>query len=57
MRCLQCNEALQDHEATRKSSTTGQFLDTCDACLGDELLAIEEATIVGKAVAEAVSND
>ena len=56
MRCLQCNEALEDHEAVRKSSTTGQFLDTCDACLGEELLAIETATMIGKAVAETVEN-
>jgi hypothetical protein len=43
MRCLECNEALQDHEAVRKSKTTGEFLDICDNCLGEEFLAIEEA--------------
>lgn len=56
MRCLQCNEALQDHESARKSSTTMQYLDTCDVCLGDELLAIEEATLIGKAVIMAVES-
>lgn len=30
MRCYACNEELSDYEATRKSKTTGEYLDLCD---------------------------
>lgn len=33
MRCLACDRELTDLEATRKSSTTGLFLDLCNSCL------------------------
>jgi hypothetical protein len=32
MRCLACNKALNDFEATRKSSTTGEYVDLCNHC-------------------------
>lgn len=32
MRCLACNKALNDFEATRKSSTSGEFVDLCNHC-------------------------
>ena len=32
MRCLACNKALNDYEATRKSATTGEYLDLCNHC-------------------------
>lgn len=32
MRCLSCNRALSDREATRKYKSTGEFLDLCDNC-------------------------
>jgi len=32
MRCYCCNAPLNDYEATRKSSTTGQYLDMCTSC-------------------------
>lgn len=32
MRCYCCNVELSDFEATRKSATTGQFLDVCNGC-------------------------
>lgn len=50
MRCIECNEALEDHEAVRKSKQTGEFLDVCDACLGEEFLLMEEALSMGEKV-------
>lgn len=44
MRCYCCNRALSDYEATRRSVTTGNFLDMCNKCYGsisNEVLAIE----------------
>jgi len=32
MRCKACDKALTDYEATRKSITTHEFLDLCNAC-------------------------
>jgi len=34
MRCLACDKALSDFEATRKSETTGEYLDLCNHCYG-----------------------
>ena len=33
MRCFCCNRVLNDFEATRKSATTGEYLDTCNKCI------------------------
>lgn len=33
MRCLSCDCILQDHEATRKGTFSGEYLDLCDNCL------------------------
>ena len=35
MRCLACNKVLSDFEATRKSATTGQYVDLCNHCFHD----------------------
>lgn len=35
MRCLACNKALNDFEATRKSVTTGEYVDLCNHCFHD----------------------
>lgn len=35
MRCLACNKALNDFEATRKSATTGEYVDLCNHCFHD----------------------
>lgn len=35
MRCLACNKILNDFEATRKSATTGTFVDLCNHCFHD----------------------
>lgn len=32
MRCLCCDRQLNDFESTRKSKTTGDYLDTCNKC-------------------------
>lgn len=32
MRCKACDVELNDFEATRKSSVTGEFLDLCNSC-------------------------
>jgi len=48
MRCYCCNKALSDYEATRKSVSTGQFLDMCNKCYGSissEVLAIERTDL------------
>lgn len=35
MRCLCCNEILNDFESTRKSAYNKQFLDMCNKCYGE----------------------
>lgn len=35
MRCLSCNRVLTDFEATRKSATSGEFIDLCNHCYAD----------------------
>jgi hypothetical protein len=32
MRCTCCDRLLNDFESTRKSKTTGEYLDTCNKC-------------------------
>lgn len=32
MRCYCCDKALNDFESTRKSVTTGDYLDMCNKC-------------------------
>jgi len=32
MRCLACNQELNDFESTRKSQKTGEFIDLCNDC-------------------------
>lgn len=48
MRCYCCNKALSDYEATRKSVTTGNFLDMCNKCYGTisgDVLAMERTDL------------
>ena len=48
MRCYCCNKALSDYEATRKSVTTGNFLDMCNKCyssISSEVLAVERTDL------------
>jgi hypothetical protein len=42
MRCVCCNKALSDYEATRRHAVTGEFLDTCNTCFS----SIEETTAI-----------
>lgn len=44
MRCLSCNAALTDYEATRRSVNTDEFIDLCNHCfasISDDLQTIE----------------
>lgn len=44
MRCKACNVELNDFEATRKSSVTGEFLDLCNGCyksVSSDIQAVE----------------
>jgi len=44
MRCHACNSALSDFESTRKSATTGDYLDLCNRCFAyvkDDIAAVE----------------
>ena len=50
MRCVACNEALTDSEATRKFSSSGAFADLCEPCFAivcGDLAAVEAAHFVG----------
>ena len=35
MRCVCCDKNLNDYESTRKHALTGEYLDTCNACLSE----------------------
>ena len=35
MRCYSCDCLLSDFEATRKSKTTGEYLDLCNSCFSE----------------------
>jgi hypothetical protein len=35
MRCVCCDKNLNDYESTRKHAFTGEYLDTCNACLSE----------------------
>lgn len=48
MRCLSCNAALTDFEATRKYASTGQFVDLCNHCfssVSDQISTVERADL------------
>ena len=45
MKCVACDSIMTDFEATRKSKTTGQFLDLCEDCfkeVSDDIIDVEE---------------
>ncbi len=51
MRCIACDKQLSDFEATRKSNTTGEFLDLCNTCynsIQDELYSEEREDLRNK---------
>jgi hypothetical protein len=42
MRCICCDKNLNDYESTRKSVSTGEYLDMCNKCystVSDDLLS------------------
>ena len=44
MRCTCCDRLLNDFESTRKSKTTGDYLDMCNGCISsvaDQLETID----------------
>ncbi len=48
MRCYCCQRLLNDFESTRKSKTTGEYLDMCNACVGsvqDQLETIDRTDL------------
>jgi hypothetical protein len=51
MRCVCCNKALNDYEATRRSAVTNEFLDLCNECfkaVGDEIKTIDRPDLRGE---------
>jgi hypothetical protein len=49
MRCLACNRALTDYEATRKSVTTNEFIDLCNGCfssVSEDLQTLEREDLL-----------
>lgn len=48
MRCLACNEALTDRDASRKYIATGEHLDLCTDCyetIADQIEVTENLTL------------
>lgn len=41
MHCVCCDRLLNDFESTRKSATTGEYLDMCNKCFGHVQDALE----------------
>ena len=49
MRCLSCNEALSDYEASRRSVRTHQYIDLCNGCfryVRDEIAAVGNVRLI-----------
>ena len=49
MRCKACDKALNSFEATRKSQTTGEFVDLCNDCytfVRDEIQVVENIDLM-----------
>jgi peptide deformylase len=48
MRCLSCNAALTDFEATRKTLKTEEYLDLCNSCyatIRDDVITIDRSDL------------
>ena len=48
MHCVCCDRLLNDYESTRKSRTTGEYLDTCNKCfrlIEDEIDTIDRTDL------------
>ena len=49
MRCVACDRNLSDYESTRKSATTGEYLDLCNTCLDeitDDVIVIDRPDLI-----------
>ena len=48
MRCLSCNAALTDFEATRKTLKTEEYLDLCNNCyatIRDDVITLDRSDL------------
>lgn len=54
MKCLSCDCFLTDREASRKGSSSGQYLDLCDRCLSTipDLEYVENPSLSDKRVTD-----
>lgn len=51
MRCLACNRLLSDRDTSRKSITTGEYLDLCGKCfdtIKEQVPVIENPLLEGE---------
>ena len=58
MRCLSCNEALSDYEASRRSVRTQQYIDLCNGCfkyVRDEIAAVGNVRLINEGDDDIVS--
>lgn len=48
MRCKACDKALTEFESTRKSASTGEFIDLCNDCfryIKEDMYTIENPSL------------
>lgn len=48
MRCKACNKELTEYESTRKSASTGEFIDLCNGCFSyvkDDVYSTENPSL------------
>lgn len=48
MRCKACDKALTEFESTRKSASTGEFVDLCNECfkyIKDDVITTENPSL------------
>ncbi len=60
MRCLACNVALSDFEATRKSAASGDFLDLCNNCYhhtAEDIDTIDRIDLKSESDYESIGDD
>lgn len=57
MRCIACNKNLNDFESTRKSATTGEYVDLCNHCFHNVEQDIESVVREDLRDEESVENE
>jgi len=58
MRCISCNEALSDYEASRRSVRTHQYIDLCNDCfryVRDDIAAVGNVRLINEGDDDIVS--